>query len=183
MILTFTITGADLVAGANFKTFNPHKDIKFRKLTLKRMEHNIYGTGLIKSISSGTSGIEISRHVRSQLFLDLGGFCDNDEVQDIGESDTGLIPMGYALEKPSTNYEGERQFYQDIACDYAVIDKPTHWTTSTDLKFEFKYYDIEQDATPSILNLNNDADADAHITYDAFTMIRLVFEAELIDSH
>ena len=182
MLLTFTITGADLGSG-NFKTFNPHKDIKFRKLTLKRIEHNIYGLKMIKSWTTITTGVNISRHVRSQLFLDLGEWCDNDEVQDIGETDTGLIPMGYALEKPSTNYEGERQFYQDIACDYAVIDKPTHWTTSTDLKFSFKYYDIYSDTTPSMLDLNNSADADSHITYDNFTMIRLVFEAELIDSH
>lgn len=185
MLLTFTITGADLTTSSdNFKTFNPHKDIKFRKLTIKSIDHNIYGEKLIQSLTTMTTGIDINRNVSSPLFLDVGDWCDNDEVQDIGESDTGLIPMGYALRKPENDTDAySTPTFDRIVCDYTIIDHPTHWTTSTDLKFSFKYMDIASDGTPSLIKLNNNADSDSHTTYDNATFIRITMEAELIDSH
>jgi len=182
MLLTFTITGADLTSSYdNFKTFNPHKDMKFRKLILKSVDHNIYGEKLEQGVSG--SGI-ISRDVCSPLFLDIGDWCDNNQVQDIGESDTGLIPIGYSIRKPErTATFTTTPAYERINTDYIVIDHPTHWTTSTSLKFAFKYMDVATDSTPSLIKLNNAADTDSHTTYDNYTFIRLVFEAVLIDSH
>lgn len=188
MLLTFTITGKDLSSSSdNFKTFNPHKDMKFRKLTIKSIDHNIYGNKLIQDLSSSIDGIDINRNVSSPLFLDVGEWCDNDEVHDIGESDTGLIPMGYALRKPENDTDAySTPTFERIVCDYCIINHPTHWTTSTDLKFAFKYMDIATSSSPRnpvLTKLNNNPDSDSHTTYDNATFIRIVMEADLIDSH